>query len=123
MSTKRIVYGLILIFGILLLVTGFRNGSSSTSTDTTNGSNQTASDITTVGVEGKTALEVLQATHTVKTQTYNSDEYVISIDGVEPDTSHFWAYYINGEMAQVASSSYKTKATDTITWKLDKFQE
>lgn len=75
------------------------------------------------GVQGQTALTLLKAKYDVQTKTYKGlGEQVISIDGVKPDSKHFWAFYVNGKLAAVGAGSYKTKSTDTITWKLEAIQ-
>jgi hypothetical protein len=84
----------------------------------------TAGDVTYKGVEGKTALELLKASHKVETKTYEGiGELVTSIDGVAPDSKHFWALYVNDAQSQVGASQYVTKATDTITWKLEEITQ
>lgn len=75
------------------------------------------------GVQGQTALTLLKAKYDVNTKTYKGlGEQVISIDGVKPDSKHFWAFYVNGKLAAVGAGSYKTKRGDNITWKLEAIQ-
>lgn len=72
------------------------------------------------GVEGKTALELLRASHTITTKSFSGlGEYVESIDGVKPDSKHFWSFYVNGKSSNVGASSYTTKSGDVIEWKLE----
>ena len=76
--------------------------------------------ITYDGVEGKTALELLKAKATVVTQQSNYGEYVDSINGVKGGTDKkYWAFYVNGQLAQVGAADYATKNGDTITWKFE----
>ena len=77
------------------------------------------------GVEGKTALELLQANaNDVKMSGEGEMAFVTSINGVAADSSNeFWEFLVNGEQAQVGAGSYTTKATDTITWQLTKFNK
>ena len=119
MSTKRIFMGLILVFGILLLVTGFKNAPATSSTTSDNSITSNTSEITYQGVDGKNALELLQASHQVDVTTSGQGDFVNSIDGVTPDSNHFWSFYVNGTMSSVGASSYQTKSTDILTWKLD----
>jgi hypothetical protein len=73
------------------------------------------------GQDGKNALELLKSSHRVETQNFSGvGEFVKSIDGVEPDSSHFWALYVNGQQSQVGADSYITKSSDNIEWKLEK---
>jgi hypothetical protein len=75
------------------------------------------------GVEGKNALELLKQNHRVETQEFASiGEFVKSIDGVAPDSTHFWAFYLNGQQAQVGAGAYMTKNSDVIEWKLEEIK-
>lgn len=72
------------------------------------------------GQEGKNALELLKAKYTVETKSYGSaGEFVESINGVKPDTKHFWKFFVNGKSASVGAGSYITKSADVLEWKLD----
>jgi hypothetical protein len=77
--------------------------------------------VTYVGVEGQTSLSLLKQYATVETQEYPGlGEYVVSINGVASDsTNNYWAFYINGEAAQVGAGDYTTKADDDIEWRLE----
>lgn len=71
------------------------------------------------GVEGKSALELLKAKYQVQTKVYSGlGEFVESINGIKPDSAHFWEFYINGKSSTVGASSYVTKSEDNIEWKL-----
>jgi len=75
------------------------------------------------GVEGKTAMELLKSFHTVETQDFGDlGEFVESIDGMKPDSRHYWAFYLNGEQSQVGASAYVTKPTDIIEWVLEEIK-
>jgi hypothetical protein len=74
--------------------------------------------ITYNGEDGKNALELLQAQHTIDV---SAEGFVNSINGVEPVGNQFWAFYVNGEQAQVGAKDYQTKSSDTIEWKLESF--
>lgn len=77
--------------------------------------------ITYQGVDGRNALDLLKETHNVETQEFSGiGEFVNSIDGIEPDSSHFWGFYINDQQAQVGASQYETSSGDVIEWKLEK---
>lgn len=70
------------------------------------------------GQDGKNALELLQADHHVDA----SDEgFVNAIDGVKPGEKEFWAFYVNGEQAQVGAKDYQTKNSDHVEWTLEGF--
>lgn len=75
------------------------------------------------GEEGRTAMDLLKANYRVDTESFGDmGEMVKAIDGVEPDSSHFWSFYINGSQATVGASTYVTKPADNIEWKLEKIQ-
>jgi hypothetical protein len=76
------------------------------------------------GVAGKTALELLQQ---LDPQAFTSGEganaFVTSIGGREADQAkqEFWAFYVNGEQAQVGAGAYEMQDGDEITWKLETY--
>lgn len=71
-------------------------------------------------LEGQTALDLLKARHKVEAKDYGSlGEMVIGIDGVSARIDQFWAFYVNGKLADVGAGSYKLKANDKIEWKLN----
>src|SRR5262245_5756460 len=57
------------------------------------------------GQDGKSALQLLQISHQVGIKHYSYGDFVESIDGVKPDSQHFWALYVNDKFAQVGASS------------------
>ena len=71
------------------------------------------------GVDGKNALELLKASDRVDAKHYSFGDLVTGIDGMTPDSKHFWAIYVNGQFSQVGASTYMTKPTDTIKWEID----
>jgi hypothetical protein len=76
-----------------------------------------------MGQDGKTALDVLKSQYEVETQSFGDvGEFVSSINGVKPDSAHFWAFYVDGEIAQVGAGSYVTKSSETIQWKLEEIK-
>lgn len=75
--------------------------------------------VTYKGVSGKTALSLLEASHRVDLKHYSFGDLVTGIDGISPDSTHFWAFYVNSKLSDVGSSTYVTKSSDTIEWKID----
>src|SRR3989344_982827 len=74
------------------------------------------------GVECKNALEILKSSHQIETQSFSFGEMVQSIDGVKAPATHFWAFSINGKLAEVGAGDYQTKTGDTLSWKLQKIE-
>lgn len=118
-STLIIVLMAILVaFGLFLIFSDKSDSQSPLSSNT-----EQSGEISYKGVEGKTALEILKDTHQVETQSYEGlGEIVIAIDGIKPDGSSYWIYYVNGEQATEGAGTYVTDNDETITWKLEKAQ-
>lgn len=71
------------------------------------------------GKDGIDALTILKENHTVESSTSEYGAFVNSIDGKAADSNTtFWAFYINGAMANQAADKTITKNTDKIEWKL-----
>ena len=71
-------------------------------------------------VVNTTALMLLKSGHKVETKNYSGiGEFVESIDGIMPDSQHFWAFYVNGKSSNVGASSYVLKSGDKTEWKLE----
>jgi hypothetical protein len=79
-------------------------------------------DISYKGQTGKTALELLEAKYPTKTKSTSYGDMVIAINNIAPDAKHFWAFYINGQFANVGAGSYQTKNGDTLSWKLEEIK-
>lgn len=107
---------ILLAIGVYLLAPISRSSDS-----TTNQASQ-VQEITYQGVEGKSALELLKAAHQVEATPSDFGEFVAAIDGLRPDKEHYWAFYVNDQLAQEGAGTYQTKSTETITWRLDKIQ-
>ena len=72
------------------------------------------------GVVGESALLTLQANHEVETDSFEFGEFVISINGIaSEDGVNFWAFYVNGEQANVGADSYVAEEGDEIEWRLE----
>lgn len=70
------------------------------------------------GQDQKNALQLLQADHTVDV---SAQGFVNAIDNRKPKANQYWAFYVNGKLADVGAKDYSTKKTDTIEWKLESF--
>lgn len=71
------------------------------------------------GIDGKTALELLEKNYTVVKSGAGVNSFVTSINGVSANPStQYWAFKIDGKTAIVGAGSYITKNSDTITWEL-----
>lgn len=72
------------------------------------------------GEDGKDALRILQEKTSIEQDTSG---LVTAINGRKADTAkkEFWAFYVNGKMAQVGPKEYVTKKGDEITWKVENY--
>lgn len=70
------------------------------------------------GVQGKTTLQLLQGSHKVGLKHYSFGDMVTSIDGIAGNGPKYWSFYVNGKLSDVGASAYQTKATDTLSWRL-----
>jgi hypothetical protein len=69
--------------------------------------------------QGKSALDLLQATHKVEVKDYAGiGAFVTGIDGMAPDNKHFWELFVNGKSSNVGASSFLPQNNDKIEWKL-----
>ena len=71
--------------------------------------------------ESENALAALKRQTDVKTKTFEGmGEYVTAINGLAADDStNFWAFYINGQQAEVGAGSYTAMAGDQLEWRLE----
>ncbi len=74
------------------------------------------------GMDGRNALDLLRVFHQVTTKDTSYGPMVTTIDNVTPDKNHYWAFYVNGKLADVGAQQYITKNSDLIEWKLDSTQ-
>jgi hypothetical protein len=70
------------------------------------------------GKNGVNAYALLQKYETVQAKHYSFGYLVTSINGVAGNGPKYWTFYVNGKEASVGASSYITKDSDKIMWKL-----
>lgn len=83
-------------------------------------SSQTTTAFSYSGEAGKDALTLLQKHATVR---FSQPGMVNSINGREADNAkhEYWAFYVNGKLAQVGAADYQTKTGDQIMWKIETY--
>jgi hypothetical protein len=74
--------------------------------------------ITYVGVNGKTALELLKSLARVRTSSSQIGELVEEINSVSNGEGHYLIYFVNGAMAKTGAGNYVTKDGEKIEWRL-----
>ena len=72
------------------------------------------------GEAGKSALDILKQKFAVGE---DRSGMVASIGEKTADSAkhEYWAFYINGKLSDVGAGDYKTKNTDLIEWKIEKY--
>ena len=75
------------------------------------------------GRDGKTALDILkQGGKAVIIAGSGINAHVASINGIKADLqTSYWEFTINGKASMTSASSYVTKSSDVIVWKLSSF--
>lgn len=71
---------------------------------------------------GEKAIDLLKRKHSVEVKSYSFGDMVIGIDGIKPDSRHFWEFFVNGKSSNVGASSYILKNGDKIEWKLEEIK-
>ncbi len=72
------------------------------------------------GQNGKDALSILKAQAVVG---QSASGLVVSINGRKANSAkhEYWAFYVNGKLAQVGPADYQTHSTDSIMWKISTY--
>lgn len=71
--------------------------------------------ILTATTSGQTALELLEASAKIKTKDYgDAGMFVTSIDNLDGDNKHYWAFYVNDEYAQQGISQTVLESGDVV---------
>lgn len=72
------------------------------------------------GQIGKSALNILKEKASVDEA---SSGLVIGINGRKADnnTHEYWAFYVNGKLANTGPADYQTKNSDLIEWKIETY--
>ena len=78
--------------------------------------------ITYTGEDGVSAYQILVEKEHAWLLT-NSSGLIISINDrkADLDKHEFWAFYVNGKMAEVGPQDYITKGVDKIEWKIETY--
>jgi len=76
-----------------------------------------------ISYKGKKGIDALTLLKDHALVEQDASGLVTSIGGrvADPKLHEYWAFYVNGKIASVGPAQYKTKASDTITWKIEKY--
>ena len=71
----------------------------------------------------ETALDLTKEKAKVLTKGDGANAYVTEIDGrvAQDSKKEYWAFYVNGKLAQVGAGSYLLKEGDKIEWRIEKY--
>ena len=74
-------------------------------------------------ISGKTALDLTKEKASVKIKGEGVNAYLTEINSQKALNSkkEYWAFYVNGKMAEVGAGSYQLKDGDKIEWKIEKY--
>lgn len=118
-NIKKVIVAVVAVVAAAAGITGavIANSPSHKVSTVVNTQNQTT-DIKYNGQDGQNALVLLKRHATITVKHYSFGDQVVSINGTEGNGPKYWSFYVNGKMAQVGASSYITKSSDKIEWKL-----
>ena len=72
--------------------------------------------------DGATAFDLLRSNHQVEFDQYDFGVFVTAINGQQANQDYYWAVYVNGEYAQVASDQLELQAGDQVEWRWEEMQ-
>lgn len=122
-SNKVIIFGSIVLIlaGIIYVYSSGFSALNKNFSNKTNIPSQTVQDkFSYKGQTGKDALALLKEKAEAK---QDKSGLVVSINGREVMASkrEYWAFYVNGKLASVGPADYKTKDSDIIEWRIEKY--
>ncbi|KKQ16687.1 MAG: hypothetical protein US31_C0028G0002 [Berkelbacteria bacterium GW2011_GWA1_36_9] len=74
------------------------------------------------GQAGKTALDILKASHQVESQDSSIGIFVTGIDGTKNQDNKYWMFYVDGQLGATGADQYTTKDGDKIEWRYESLQ-
>lgn len=74
------------------------------------------------GRDGVNAFDLLMEVTEVEFTEYDFGKFIRSINGVTPDSKHFWKLYLNSQGAQVGADQLETRDSDIIEWRLEEIE-
>lgn len=74
------------------------------------------------GQTGKTALDLLKASHQVESQDSSIGVFVTGIDDTKNQDNKYWMLYVDGRLAATGADQYTTKDGEKIEWRYESLQ-
>lgn len=73
--------------------------------------------------KGKNGVDALTLLKDFTHVEQDSSGMVSAIGNVKADSKkhEYWAFYVNGKLAQIGPADFKTKDSDLIVWKIEKY--
>ncbi|MBI2597793.1 MAG: DUF4430 domain-containing protein [Candidatus Diapherotrites archaeon] len=72
--------------------------------------------------KGTNALKAMKSAVKVQTQETSFGEFVTGIAGVQADSKHYWALYVNGKYAEKGIGQYTLEEDTLIEWQLEEIK-
>lgn len=72
--------------------------------------------------EGETAYDALTKLVTVEAEEYSIGKFITTIEGVNPEADEYWAFYIDGEYAQVGPDGFAIEDEVELLFKIEKLE-
>jgi hypothetical protein len=98
---------------------GIYSQNNSGQVQTTTNSQHQLTQISYDGKNGVNAFTLLKKYARVQAKHYSFGYFVTSINDAAGNGPKYWTFFVNGKEASVGASSYITKSSDKITWKLE----
>ncbi|MEO2078381.1 MAG: DUF4430 domain-containing protein [Bacillus sp. (in: firmicutes)] len=91
-----------------------------------NGEKGTVTDLSGIEVIGSpTAFQLLQVALGPDKVGYSESQYgkmITSINGIDAEGTNYWAFYVDGKMADVGADTYEVQAGNQISFQLESWQ-
>lgn len=118
---KRVILLVLSTLGSIIIFLPFANPTPKTSlTKTSINATAPKDTVTYQGKSGKNALSLLKEVALVQ---QDSSGLVIGVNGrvANSQKREYWAFYVNGKLADVGPADYVTRDSDRIEWKIKTF--
>lgn len=69
-----------------------------------------------------TAYDVLKKVATVESKQFAIGKFITAIEGIKPSENEYWAFYIDGDYAQVGTDAFVIEKETELLFKLEKLK-
>lgn len=74
------------------------------------------------GQNGKTALDLLKASHQVESQDSSIGIFVTGIDGIQNQDNKYWMFYVDSKLASLGADQYVSHDGEKIEWRYESLE-